>query len=743
MKHLFTLLLFIAGFFPLSLFAQLTNGGTDAYFGIDGDTRNNYVKYGNSSGFILSDDWFSAFPGSYNVIDTSNAAFYLSQLQSGLNLAFNKRMSVPLYSKMNGKLWLDAVYGRDFIATSPLFDSTVFTIAAKNGDNPTNWSGGKSNIPDKNDLLDVYAHMRRDGTDVHDSLWFFTGVSTVGTSGSRYFDIELYKKDLSYNSPTGVFSTAGTEAGHTEWKFDASGNIIQTGDMIVAVNYTPGSAPVVDLRIWVSSTTFTTTTPSYFNFGANFDGATPAYGYASIVSKTGGTAFGSGIANFSAVPTQDTTYSTPWGTEQTTKNWGTDYQTLQLIEVGLNLTRIGLDPALYTSLGLNPCQSLFSDIFFKSRSSNSFVSNMQDFVEPLQFLREPVMDFLLKPDTLRCNHTSGNIQITNVSTIGIYSWQTANGSITSANSDSSQISLNKPGTYIVSANPAPGCPVTRMDTVVIPIDTFPPVASAMVGLGSNFSYLQLYGGDPAASNYMTPFGGSQGLLWNWSGPGGFSSAIQNPTNDTTWGTYQLIVTEKRNGCKDTALKSVSFWDFGTLASKYLNLRGGWLNESVQLNWQDIAENNALYYEVQKSSASSGFETIATVSHPKNTNNLFGYTDNNPYAGDNFYRIKSTTSSGLILYSNIIDINSAASTRFYLTQGSGDRKVSLACMTDKNIHGKLIIYNTVGQVLALKDVQFNKGVNTVDLPSSSRVNHQVLVVSLYVDDRLSFSQKILL
>jgi len=269
------------------------------------------------------------------------------------------------------------------------------------------------------------------------------------------------------------------------------------------------------------------------------------------------------------------------------------------------------------------------------------------------------------------------------------------------------------------------------------------VASAMVGLGSNFSYLQLYGGDPAASNYMTPFGGSQGLLWNWSGPGGFSSAIQNPTNDTTWGTYQLIVTEKRNGCKDTALKSVSFWDFGTLASKYLNLRGGWLNESVQLNWQDIAENNALYYEVQKSSASSGFETIATVSHPKNTNNHFGYTDNNPYAGDNFYRIKSTTSSGLILYSNIIDINSAASTRFYLTQGSGDRQVSLACMTDKNIHGKLIIYNTVGQVLALKDVQFNKGVNTVDLPSSSRVNHQVLVVSLYVDDRLSFSQKILL
>ena len=74
----------------------------------------------------------------------------------------------------------------------------------------------------------------------------------------------------------------------------------------------------------------------------------------------------------------------------------------------------------------------------------------------------------------------------------------------------------------------------------------------------------MYGGDLAASNYATPFGGSQGLFWDWSGPGGFTSAIQNPTNDTTWGTYQLIVTEKRNGCKDTAFKTVSILDFGVL-----------------------------------------------------------------------------------------------------------------------------------------------------------------------------------
>jgi len=748
MKFPVSILLLIAGFIPLSTLAQLTNGGTNAYFGVDGDTRNNYVKYGTTSGLIATDDWFSSSSTSYNVIDTSNAATYLSLLQGGANLGFNKRMSVPLYSKMNGKLWLDAVYGRDYISTSPLFDSTVFSIAAKNGDNPTNWLGGSSNIPDKNDLLDVYAHMRRDGTNVHDSLWLFTGVSTVGTSGSRYFDIELYKKNFSYSSLTGTFSTAGTDAGHTQWLFDASGNVTQTGDMILAVNFTPGSAPVVDVRIWVSQTTFATVTPAYFNFGPNFDGATPSFGYASILSKLGGTNFGSGISNFSATPAQDTTYSTPWGTEESTKNWGAQYLSLQLVEIGLNLTRIGIDPALYTSIGLNPCQSLFSNIFFKSRSSNSFVSNMQDFVEPLQFLREPVMDFSLVPDTLRCNHTSGDITITNNSTIGIYSWKTTTGNITGSNSDSSQVDLNKAGTYIVSATPAIGCPITRTDTVVIPLDTFPPVASVFIGILSNFTKLQLNGGDVAASNYATPFGGSQGLLWDWSGPKSFTSTIQNPLTDTAWGTYQLIVTEKRNGCKDTALKTVSFFDFGVLAEQYLYLSGSYNNQAVQLNWRDNPENEAVYYEIERASTISAFKVIGTVfgSAQKEINsvNYFSFADNQPNDGDNFYRIKATTKAGLILHSNVVKIGASQGEKgqFYLIQTSLKNNVSLAYTAVKSCEARIVVYNTAGQMLESKTVPFTPGMNIVELPDHDKIKSQVLLISLFINNQMAGTKKAL-
>jgi hypothetical protein len=739
-------LFLIVGLFPLSALAQLTNGGINAYFGVDGDTHSNYVKYGPLTGLIASDDWFSSSLSGNNIIDTSNASSYLSLLKAGNNIGFNKRMSVPLYSKLNGKLWLDAVYGRDYIGANSMIDSTGFTIASKNGDNPVNWMGGSKNFPEKDDLVDVFAHMRRDGTNVHDSLWFFTGVSTVGTTGSRYFDIELYKNNFSYNSVSGTFSSAGTDAGHTQWLFDASGNIIQTGDMIVAVNFNPGTAPVVDVRIWVSQTTFTTVIPSYFNFGPNFDGSTPAFGYASILSKAGATNFGSGISNYSGTPAQDTTYSTPWGTESSSDIWATQYQSLQFIEVGLNLTRIGVDPALYTAFGLNACQSLFSDIFFKSRASNSFTSDMHDFVAPLQFLRTPVMDYSLQPDTLRCNHSIGTIQITNNTTIGYYNWQTTNGNITTSNSDSSQININKPGTYIVTASAAQGCPATRTDTVIIPLDTFPPVASIVAAIGSNFSYLQFYGGNTSASNYPTPFGGSQGLLWNWSGPGGFSSTIQNPTNDTTWGTYQLIVTEKRNGCTDTAVQTLSYLDFAILSESYLKLSGIYANQSILLKWQDRSQTNTDYYVIEKSLNGIDFNKIGTVYNSNNADsvilNFFSFTDASPNYGGNFYRIESITKNGQSSYSNIININAdlANQEKFNLIRNYTGNGVSLVCNMNENYNGTIIMYNTVGQLLQTKNIQLNKGSNVVELPVNDNLRNAVIVVCLLINNQLSFTQK---
>jgi hypothetical protein len=552
MKSFYAILFF--AILHLEGLCQLNTGGLHAGFGVDADTKAGYLKYGPVTGSLASDDWFSSPTASgSNVIDTANATYYKSQLQADNNISFAKRMSVPLYTNVNGKIWLDAIYTRDYTGAN---DSSTFTGGGKNGDDPASWHGITSSIPDKTDLVDAYGHMRRNGINVHDSLWFFTGVSTVGTSGARYFDIELYKNKITYNPTTGNFSTGGPDAGHAQWLFDASGNITQTGDMIIAVNYSSG-APTVEVRIWISKTTYSSITPNLFNFGSSFDGSTTSFGYASIVSKTGATAFGSGIANLSATPAADTTYSTPWGSRNTS-GWSSQYNSLQFIEIGLNLTRIGIDPALYASvLNSGACGSSFASIFFKSRSSPSFTSNLQDFTGPFDFLQTPVLDYTVSAPILSCANQTGSINITNNTTAGYYTWTTTNGSISSTTGNGG-VQVNKGGSYIVQAAVAQGCPVTRTDTVTVAVDTFPPVASFYVSTTADKAHMVLHGGNTSASNYNTPFGGSQGLLWNWSGPKGFTSNIQVPVTDTANGLFQLVVTEIRNGCTATASNYVDF-----------------------------------------------------------------------------------------------------------------------------------------------------------------------------------------
>lgn len=723
--------------------AQLSNGGLDASFGVDADTKAGYLKYGSLAGFSPSDDWFSSAASSgNNVIDTSNAAYYKAQLQSGANISFFKRMPVPLYSKVSGKIWLDAVYVRDYIVNTSN-DSTAFTGGAKNGDDPANWKGGVSAPSDKNDLVDVFAHMRRDGESVEDSLWFFTGATTTGTSGARYYDIELYRNNISYNPSTGKFTTGGPDAGHTQWAFDAAGNITQTGDMIVAVNFSPGSAPAVDIRIWVSQSTFSTITPKLFKFGGSFDGSTSSFGYASILTKSGATNFGSGISNYSATASADTTYATPWGSEGVvsgTKQWVSQYQSQQFVEVGLNLTRIGVDPALYTALDSSACSSTYSSVFFKSRSSNSFTSNLQDFVGPLDFLSQPVMDYTLATDTLSCNQPQGTIQVSNNTTAGYYTWTTSDGSIVSANSDSTTLNIDKAGTYILQASPAQGCTVTRRDTLTILSDDYRPSASILVGSTPDLTHYQFYGGDTAASNYATPFGYSQGLTWDWSGPKGFTASIQNPINDTTSGTYQLIVTEQRNGCKDTAVAMVSF---SPLADRVFGLKAIASLHAVALQWHFADAGSVRSFGVEKRISGNDFLMIGKVpAKLPGGGTEYSFTDPQPSPVAAWYRIKAIAGDGRPVYSAIVrsDPVLTGGNFFHIRRNGSGALIELVAAADTGRPATLAIYDVSGRLLARRHLLLHPGVNDIPLPVDRLIPGQWYILSVGTGQERPFVQK---
>ncbi|MGN6541029.1 MAG: T9SS type A sorting domain-containing protein [Ginsengibacter sp.] len=452
MKKLFYIILL---FCNSNIYGQIITPSLKANFGVDGDLKANFFDTTVSS---IGDDWFN-FNNSTTgaqIIDTTGASAILARYVTDANFrqtSFSTAMSFPPFTILNNKLLLGAAFVRDYHGT----DSTAFS-GSKNGDSPGNWYSPPSTpVPNKNDILDVMAHMRRDGPGNTDSLWLFGGVSIEGTTGDRYFDFEMYQTDLSYDKTSGTFSGYGPDAGHTTWQFDAAGNITKPGDIIFSADYGNSTLSAIEARIWINKSSMSIT-PVGFNWSGSFDGATNGaqFGYAGIQPKTTG-AFYTGIEN------NDSTWAGAFSLIRVNNSIVTNYIPGQFMEFSVNLSKLGLDPA--TMIGKNNCDMPFKRILVKSRSSTSFTSQLKDFVAPVNFFQ--ALRVKAVSDVSSCG-LSGAVTLRVSAPVqnSIYTWQTSNGHILT-NPLNDSVLVDSAGTYIVSQQLQASCPAYATDTVVV------------------------------------------------------------------------------------------------------------------------------------------------------------------------------------------------------------------------------------------------------------------------------------
>lgn len=62
-------------------------------------------------------------------------------------------MSVPQFSVVDGRLWVDAIFARDNHWTGNNKDATIFQGSNKNFDNPVSWEQTNGSNPQKMILL--------------------------------------------------------------------------------------------------------------------------------------------------------------------------------------------------------------------------------------------------------------------------------------------------------------------------------------------------------------------------------------------------------------------------------------------------------------------------------------------------------------------------------------------------------------------------------------------------------------
>lgn len=443
---------------------QITTPIVRGKFGVDADVQSNWFNNGALAG---NDDWYyrnGSSSSSVFVIDTTGAAGILAQYTAGIGLTtpFYRKMRYPAYTQLDGtKTLIDAVFVRDYHDV----DTTCFASGSnKNSMSPADWScPDYQSVPNKNDILDAFIHIRREGPtlSIADTLWMFGALVLEATNGNRYFDFELYQTDIFYTRSTRSFTGYGPDAGHTSWKFDAAGNVTQAGDIIFSADYGSTTLTSIEARIWIDEADMFIT-PVAFNFTGAFEpgsGATQ-YGYAVIQPKTGDP-FYFGTTNAS------TTWAGAFKLVRANNAVVTNYQDNQFMEFGVNLTVLGLNPQ--TLLGVAACGIPFSKVLIKTRSSTSFNAELKDFIGPFDLFLPPRATAAADVPVF-CGATGiSQLEVINPYATSYYTWSTTNGHIVGATTGTS-ITVDQAGTYVVSQSLDNGCPTFTTDTVVITHD---------------------------------------------------------------------------------------------------------------------------------------------------------------------------------------------------------------------------------------------------------------------------------
>jgi hypothetical protein len=135
-----------------------------------------------------------------------------------------------------------------------------------------------------------------------------------------------------------------------------------------------------------------------------------------------------------------------------------------------------------------------------------------------------------------------------------------------------------------------------------------------------------------------------------------------------------------------------------LPIKWKSFNGETDNEINYLRWVTETETNTDYFEVERSQDGINFESISLVKASKNslTDKIYNYTDETPYIGQNYYRIKLYNLDGSVEYSNIIVLNISKNDNYQIYPNPFDNTITYSYNNTRPEIINIEIINLLGQ-----------------------------------------------
>ena len=140
---------------------------------------------------------------------------------------------------------------------------------------------------------------------------------------------------------------------------------------------------------------------------------------------------------------------------------------------------------------------------------------------------------------------------------------------------------------------------------------------------------------------------------------------------------------------------------------FIDLRAYQKSGDIEVGWR-VTESNTLKYEVEKSSNGRNFSKIGDVAARGGTAN-YAFLDINPFAGDNFYRLKVVDRDGAFRFSSIVRVVTGSSQALNIYPNPiTERNFNLELRNVRKGEYTLTLYSVSGQKIYATIIQHTGG-----------------------------------
>jgi hypothetical protein len=159
----------------------------------------------------------------------------------------------------------------------------------------------------------------------------------------------------------------------------------------------------------------------------------------------------------------------------------------------------------------------------------------------------------------------------------------------------------------------------------------------------------------------------------------------------------------------------------------------WLNQSAMchqgvmtVKWCTASEQNADFFNIERSQDGANFINIASVTASGNSNSAknYSFADTKPYAGVSYYRIRETDFNSNTVFSEVMMVNGCSSDDIVISGGDGEILIHVNAAEESKYTFE--VYDAVGQKLKNEVRTVMAGSNLLKIPISNMASAMYVV-----------------